>query len=134
MTRTFRQTVVVLLILLWNTAGVYGTVCQVRCDRSDYLQEMAQPSPGRIEHSKLGAVNEPAHSDSQCHAGCRLGKCVTVPSQQHVQPANSYPQPLLAEVAPAALVGPTGTGSSPHSPPRFSSGRSICKKLTLLRI
>lgn len=136
-TRSFRQTVVVSLVLLWVTAGVYRTVCQALCAENDFPQAVAQPSPGRIEHIdfvRSGLSNEPAHSDSQCPATLQPGKCVTVAPQQQVQLEISYAQPLLTEVAPTTLVSATGEGFRTHAPPRFPSGRSICRKLTLLRI
>lgn len=137
MTRSFRQTVIVLLVVLWMMAGVYRTVCQALCAESDYPQEVAQALPGRVEHPGFvlrAVANEPARSDSQCPASLQPGKCTTVSPQQQVHLEISYARPLLAELVPTTLVSATGEGFHTHAPPRFPSGRSICRKLTLLRI
>lgn len=137
MARSLRQIVVVLLILLWNTAGVYRTVCEALCAEDDCPQVAGQTSPGEIAFSssvRSGGPGGPASPHSRCPASLQPMKCVEGPGQVQLCQSVSLVQSLLAAVTSVAVPLALGASSPTHSPPGFQSGRSICSKLTLLRI
>ena len=127
---------VVVLILLWNTAGVYSTVCQALCTQDNFPQQNAQASPTRSARPILagsGAENE-SRPDSQCLGNLQPGRCIAGTPQPQLRPEVSYAHALVTTVTSVALALESGADSHTHSPPGFTSGRSTCQKLTLLRI
>jgi len=136
MSRLFRQTSVLALILLWNTAGMYAMVCSSLCAEAAYPQRAAQASLDGGPHGmrmRNGAAGAPSRPDQHCANHLQARKCVTGPSQAQ-RPEFSYAQPLAVSVTPMAFGFAPGAGARTHSPPGSPSGRSICRKLTLLRI
>lgn len=136
MSQSLRKVTVLLLVLLWNSTAAYMTVCQVICAEQNAVQQVAQVSGRRVAQSSPAAsaiANEPAQQDSQCAGNIGPGKCVAGSSQQLV-PGLSPMEPLLAAAVPSMLLSQSGTDFHLHSPPSSPSGRSICSKLTLLRI
>jgi hypothetical protein len=129
--------VVVSLILLWNTAGFYATVCRALCAEDSCPQAMVQSSFGQRSPSAgafRSAANKPTHPDSRCSAHLCPGNCLAGSSQAQLRVESFEVHPPLATTTPAAPVLGIGARPGTHSPPGFTSGRSICQKLTLLRI
>lgn len=136
MSRSLRQTIVLVLILLWNTAGVYATVCSARCAEAAYAQGAAQSSLDGPSHGmqvRSGATRDPSRSDPCCRARLH-GKTCVIGSSQARQPEFSSVQPSAVTLAPVAFALAPGAGRRTHSPPGFPSGRGLCHKLSLLRI
>lgn len=137
MTRFLRQTTVVLLILVWNSAGVYRTVCEALCAADDAPHVVAQTTHGANARSSFvrgGGPIGPAGQDSHCLASFQPGKCVTGSAQAQFRQRVHFVQPLVAMAAPAAVAFWYGAVNRTHSPPGFPFGRSICNRLTHLRI
>ena len=133
MTRLLRKTSVILLVLLWTSAGAYATVCRAICAEHDGVQQVTQASAVRVVQSGAASgmiANGPADQNSQCVDNLDPGRFL-VGSLPQVNLEILSVRPLLAEVARPAPVFEPGSGSHTHSPPSLSSGRSICTKLTL---
>lgn len=136
MNRSLRKIAVILLILVWNTAGVYAAVCSSRCATADYAESAAPASLAAPPHAKLarsGTANDPSHPDDYCVSSLHTRKCVTGFSQAQ-QPELSYSQTLLTAFVSRAPAAQALTGLSALSPPSLISGRLISQKHSLLRI
>lgn len=137
MPRLLRQTLVVLLIVLWNSAGVYATVCEAQCAAGDCPQAVETAARGPNAQSRVlqtGPANAPRHPDSDCPARLASAKCVANSSQLPIQTEISRAQLPLAGIAPAATALAATAGFRTHSPPGFRAGRSLLRNLTLLRV
>lgn len=136
MSQSLRKVTVLLLILVWNTAGVYATVCASRCAAADYAESTAPASLAAPSYAKLapsGTASDPSHPVDYCLSNLHAGKCVTGFSQSP-RPELSCAQTLPKVFVPVTHAVPVRAGLHALSPPTFISGRLISQRHSLLRI
>lgn len=131
-----RKFTVLLLILVWNTAGIYATVCASRCASADYTEStapasLAAPPSAKLAH--VGATSDPSRPADYCVSNLYASKCVTG-SFQTPGPELSYAQTLPTAFLPVAPAVQERAGLHELSPPGLVSGRLISQKHSLLRI
>lgn len=138
MTRYLRRTIVIAIILLWNTTAVYAAVCQTLCADGDCPEQMAQTLPQDVAHPAVAhhkAASDPFHRDSRCPATLVPRKCVSAsPQLQQPRPELSSVHTLPAHTTSAGFLFRAAFGSCSHSSSGLSRGRSPCAQHTPLRI
>lgn len=131
-----RKVMVLFLILVWMTVGVYSTVCSSLCATADYAEHAAPASLTAPLHAKLarsGETSEPSHPADYCVSSLHARKCVTGLFQTP-RVELSYAQTLLTASVAVAPAVQGRAGLHAVSPPRLISAHLISQKHPLLRI
>ena len=139
MRRLVYKPAIVLFLLLWNVAAVWSVACRSLCaDGVCPLESAAATSCAHSDRCCPGGAkrNAPAHPPSSCVAHLHPVRHFLGSSSPKLDsPSSAVPHSLPASTTSlTALASLVSATCGIHSPPGFTSGRSICQKLTLLRI
>lgn len=137
MSRSPRKLAVLLLILVWNSAGVYAAACSLHCADAEFARpaaptSLAAPSTAELVHS--GTATDPAGPADDCPGSLHARKCVTELFQTPQQGWFYSQTPLVDGSVPPAHAAPACMGFHTLSPPGSLSRRLIFRKHPLLRI